>query len=187
MGKARFKKYIYKYKYLLEEIKEHDAFFKEKIDEWNELFGEFNVNEPDKHTDCGTDNCCQNCEPENKEDKHPHIKKLYRKLVRYFHPDKGGDQNIFNKVKEAYEENDMIGMFLIAEENNIDVELTDNMETVMERSVYNLQVKEQNKNKTLLALFFKGSDEDKANVIRMLEMRHGKVLNEDIRKKFIKE
>ena len=62
MAKARFKKYIYKYKYLLEEIKEHDAFFKEKIDEWNELFGEFNVNEPDKHTDCGTDNCCQNCE-----------------------------------------------------------------------------------------------------------------------------
>ena len=50
-----------------------------------------------------------------------------------------------------------------------------------------LQVKEENKNKTLLALFFKGSDEDKANVIRMLEMRHGKVLNEDIRKKFIKE
>jgi hypothetical protein len=81
----------------------------------------------------------------------------------------------------------MIGMFLIAEENNINVELTDNMETVMERSVYNLQVKEENKNKTLLALFFKGSDEDKANVIRMLEMRHGKVLNEDIRKKFIKE
>jgi hypothetical protein len=187
MANNNFKKYIYKYKYLLEEIKDHDTFFQDKIDEWNDLFGEFNVQDPDEHTECDTEHCCQNCTPEEKEEKHPHIKKLYRKLVRHFHPDKGGDENIFNNVKEAYEENDIIGMFLIAEENNIDIELTDNMETVIERSVYNLQVKEENKNKTLLALFFKGSDEDKANVIRMLEMRHGKMLNEDIRKKFIKE
>ena len=187
MANNNFKKYIYKYKYLLEEIKDHDTFFQDKIDEWNDLFGEFNVQDPDEHTECDTEHCCQNCTPEEKEEKHPHIKKLYRKLVRHFHPDKGGDENIFNNVKEAYEENDIIGMFLIAEENNIDIELTDNMETVIERSVYNLQVKEENKNKTLHALFFKGSDEDKANVIRMLEMRHGKMLNEDIRKKFIKE
>lgn len=187
MAKANFNKYIYKYKYLLEEIKDHDDFFQSKLEEWNELFGEFNEKEPTEHTDCGTENCCGNCQPEIKEDKDPHIKKIYRKLARNFHPDKGGDQDTFNKVKEAYEDNDLIGMFLIAEENNIKIELTEDMEAVFEQAVYNLQIREENKNKTLLAIFFKGSDEDKANVIRMLEMRHGKTLNSDIRKKFIKE
>ena len=60
------------------------------------------------------------------EEKYYLVKKLYKKLVIKFHPDKGGNENIFIKVKNYYDDNLLIGILSIYYNNNIKLpELTD--------------------------------------------------------------
>ena len=54
------------------------------------------------------------------------VRKLYKRLVIKFHPDKGGDENIFIKVKNYYDDNLLIGLLSIYYNSNIKLpELTD--------------------------------------------------------------
>jgi len=49
------------------------------------------------------------------------VKKLYKKLSLIFHPDKGGDNNIFIIIKRYYDYNLLIGLLSICYNNNIKI------------------------------------------------------------------
>lgn len=54
--------------------------------------------------------------------KYADMQKLYKKLARIHHPDKGGDQVIFQKIVECYNNNDLAGLECI-DKNITDLEL----------------------------------------------------------------
>ena len=63
------------------------------------------------------------------------ISKLYKKLSLKTHPDKGGDPLLFIKVQNAYKDNDILYLISIAEDYNIEFEITDDILLVIEQNI----------------------------------------------------
>lgn len=64
--------------------------------------------------------------PEPKKEKSPKVKKLYRDIVKLTHPDKVKVKHLndlYLKATQYYEQNDMIGLYAICNELNIEYEL----------------------------------------------------------------
>ena len=109
-----------------------DIFFQILFDKYIKDKIKYNINNKDNITENKLNNKINNNKyhidlgGQKKEEKYYLVKKLYKKLVIKFHPDKGGNENIFIKVKNYYEDNLLIGLLSIYYNNNIKLpELTD--------------------------------------------------------------
>lgn len=59
---------------------------------------------------------------EKKIDQKPNnLKKLYKELCKYYHPDKGGSEDLFNILQEDYQKNNFIGLLSLAIELNLNI------------------------------------------------------------------
>ena len=58
---------------------------------------------------------------DNIREKYYLVKKLYKKLSLIFHPDKGGDNNIFITIKRYYDYDLLIGLLSICYNNNVKI------------------------------------------------------------------
>ena len=126
-----YKKWVYKYKYLQAEIDE----IKEKMQEYTTRFNQdFITNQPPPQE---TFNKIPPSDPpiekekilESKPEKKG--KDLYKELAKEFHPDKGGTEEDFKLLNSLYQDEDVLGMYLKAEELGISVEMS-NEETLEE-------------------------------------------------------
>jgi len=108
-----YKKWIYKYQYLTEEFEEIEKTSKEYIIHFTETFSSDESEE---------DNLTNKKELLPKRIPDNPGKGLFKALSKLFHPDRGGDEEKFNQISELYRNKDTIGLFLIAEENGLDVE-----------------------------------------------------------------
>jgi hypothetical protein len=180
---SRFlKKLTHKYEFLkleLEEVKEEGDDYQVK---WGQLFGkyfadknsEFWVNEdtgelrkdrPVDETD--TD------EIEPKPEKPKKLRDLYKKLSKHTHPDKGGDEDEFNEVKQSYDKEDLLALLSLAGQYDIDFELEDEDQEMVEKSCLNIENEINNTKSTLSWAYFTGDNGKKKAVLAMMEHQFG--------------
>ena len=178
---SRFlKKLTHKYEFLkleLEEVKEEGDDYQVK---WGQLFGkyfadknsEFWVNEdtgelrkdrPEDETD--TD------EIEPKPEKPKKLRDLYKKLSKHTHPDKGGDEDEFNEVKESYDKEDLLALLSLAGQYNIDFEIEDEDQEMVEKSCLSIENEINNTKSTLSWAYFTGDRSKKKAVLAMMEQQ----------------
>lgn len=178
---SRFlKKLTHKYEFLkleLEEVKEEGDDYQVK---WGQLFGkyfadknsEFWVNEdtgelrkdrPEDETD--TD------EIEPKPEKPKKLRDLYKKLSKHTHPDKGGDEDKFNKVKESYDREDLLALLSLAGQYNIDFDIEEEDQEMVEKSCLSIENEINNTKSTLSWAYFTGDRSKKKAVLAMMEQQ----------------
>ena len=178
---SRFlKKLTHKYEFLkleLEEVKEEGDDYQVK---WGQLFGkyfadknsEFWVNEdtgelrkdrPEDETD--TD------EIEPKPEKPKKLRDLYKKLSKHTHPDKGGDEDKFNKVKQSYDREDLLALLSLAGQYNIDFDIEEEDQEMVEKSCLTIENEINNTKSTLSWAYFTGDRSKKKAVLAMMEQQ----------------
>ena len=144
-----YKKWVYKYKYLKTEEKEvYDKLNKEYIPLFNEDF----ITVLDDKPPLPPPENPPKLEKDQKKEKPDEIqehqvskkgKNLYKKLSKITHPDKGGDEKEFKYLNLLYQNEDILGMYIKAEELNIEIEEQDieNLEEVFHKNCALLEEK----------------------------------------------
>lgn len=107
-----YKKWIYKYQFLLEEGKDLEIRKEENIVKFNDYFL---IEEEKNSSNPLTDN--------SSSVKNPNLpgKNLYKALSKILHPDKGGDTEEFALISLMYKNEDTIGLYLKCEEYGVNV------------------------------------------------------------------
>lgn len=176
------KKYSHKYEFLKLELEDYQEEFDEFEVTWKEIFGKYFSNiktEMWVNEETGEiRDKPPSDEPEKKSTKADKVKKLYRKASTLAHPDKGGDVEDFNYIKNCYENNDLLGLISYASQNDIEVEVTEEDKEVLEKNCLRLQNKIQGVRSTLIYNFFTGNDRKKKAVIAQLEHDHNVKIDE---------
>jgi hypothetical protein len=176
-----YKKWIYKYKYLLAEQDEIEKNFTEYATEFNKVFRrkeeplkenkKSNVNWDTEVEGEEEDNVVDGEEIEKeevKEKKEPKKgRELYKKISKEVHPDKGGDEEDFKAISELYHEGDILGMYLKAEELGVKLEDSDlgDAEENFELSCASISEKNMVKMQTLAWVWAKAPPEKRKELI----------------------
>ena len=111
-----YQKYLHKYLYLKEEIKDLKKQEKSNIDKFNK---DFQI-EPQEESKTPPSEPTEDIQPQKTQDNPG--KPLYKSLSKILHPDKGGDTDEFAELSIMYREQDTIGLFLKAQELEVEVE-----------------------------------------------------------------
>ena len=114
-----YKKWIYKYKYLEAEMDE----IQEKMDKYTIKFNnDFIVEPPPLPTIPESYNDVKDIEELIESLPPKKGKELYKELAKEFHPDKGGDEEDFKDLNELYQDENILGMYVKAEEIGLELE-----------------------------------------------------------------
>lgn len=182
----KLKKLTHQYEFLKLELEEIQDELVEYDKEWAKLFGkhfmdkntEMWVNEEtgemrnEKPTDAEMSKKTKPPPPEK-------VKHLYRKLSTFTHPDKGGDPDDFNKVKEFYEKNNLLELLKFASKYDLKYQLEEEDEEILIKSCDNLRTHIRNRKNTMAWLYFTGNKNKKLGVIKMLEAYLGKKIDRE--------
>jgi|SaaInl1SG_22_DNA_1037389.scaffolds.fasta_scaffold28083_3 hypothetical protein len=169
------KKYSHKYEFLKLELEEIQEQFEEYEIEWKSIFGKYFNNiqtEVWMNEETGEIRNTPPGQDEAKEKKYDKVKKLYRKASTKAHPDKGGNIDDFNDIKECYDNNDLLGLLSYASQNNIDFDVSDDDTEILDKSCLGLQNKITSLKSSLVWHFFTGDKRKKLGVILQLEQQY---------------
>ena len=177
---SRFlKKLTHKYEFLKLELEEVDESLEEYTKEWGKLYGKYFI---DKSSEMWvneeTGEIRKEIPPEEedvplKEEKPEKLRKLYRKLSTYTHPDKGGNVDDFNAIKESYENEDLLELLKYAGLYQIDFELEEDDEQLIEQSCTKIQTQIEAKKNTMAWTYFTGDKNKKRAVLNMIQQQLG--------------
>lgn len=170
------RKLSFKYEFLQLELEETEELADEYLTEFNRYFGKYFIDKQaekwiNEETGEIRDKPPGEEEEKKRVSKHPKLKKLYKKLSTYMHPDKGGTDDDFARLKNAYDKNDLFGLMQLATENEVNVELEENDVELAEKSILRVQNSIQNHRNTLSWNYITGDKNKKLQVIKMLEMQ----------------
>ena len=137
-----YKKWVYKYKYLKSEENEFAEKLQEYTIKFNEDFEKLSpppqdiIPPPEEET---IEEEIENIESKPKKKG----KDLYKKLSKEFHPDKGGSDEDFKNLNSLYQDEDILGMYVKAEELGLEIEITDEdeLKETFEKNCNSLQEK----------------------------------------------
>jgi hypothetical protein len=141
-----YKKWVYKYKYLRTEKEE----FSKKMEKYIIQFHkDFKSNKPSKPVleippPPQNDKILEEFEDKDIESKpEKKGKELYKELAKEFHPDKGGNDDDFKDLNTLYQDENVLGMYVKAEELGLDIEVLDEeeLEETFEKTCNSLQEK----------------------------------------------
>ena len=177
------RKLSFKYEFLQLELEETEELADEYLTEFNKYFGKYFIDQQaekwiNEETGEIRDEPPGEEEQKKREPKHPKLKKLYKKLSTYMHPDKGGTDDDFARLKNAYDKNDLFSLMQLATENKVNVELEENDVELAEKSILRIQNSIQNHRNTLSWNYITGDKNKKLQVIKMLEMQLSIKINE---------
>ena len=186
------KKFSLKYQYLKLELEEVE----EKADkfniEWNALFGKYFVDKNatfwvnEETGEIRKDKPTK--ESKKKKTTPDKIRKLYKKLSTFAHPDKGGSAEEFNALKQAYEKVDLIELLNFAGQYGVKYSIDEDDQLLLDKVCTGLEKKYDEVTNSLAYTFFTKSKKHKIAVIHMLEQQYGiKIKQEDIPKELLEE
>lgn len=167
-------KLSHKYQFLKLELEEISESADDYLTEFNKHFGRYFI---DKNTEMWINEDTgemRDTPPSEKEkslrsDKDPKLKKLYKKLSTYMHPDKGGSDDDFSALKNAYDRNDFFDLINLATKYDVKVTLEKEDQKVAEKSILGIQETIQNHTNTLAWHYCTGDKNKKIQVIKMIE------------------
>lgn len=180
----KLKKLSHQYQFLKLELEEIDEELQEHDKEWASLFGRYFV-EKSSEMWVNEETGEMRKEPPGteldskvkKDPKPDKIKKLYRKLSTFTHPDKGGDVDEFNDIKEYYQKNNLIELLKYASQFDLEYELEEEDHILLEKSCDKLRTHIRQKKATMAWQFGTGNRNQKLGVIRTLEAYLGKKID----------
>lgn len=98
------------------------------------------------------------------------FKSLYKKLSTATHPDRGGDAEDFLRIKQLYEDGDLVELLKYADKYEIEYEMEESDVTIIDLKAREIE-KEINRMRGTLAWFWGTTDlKGKMEVIRRVEM-----------------
>ena len=176
---SRFlKKLTHKYEFLKLELEETEELLEEYSSEWGRLFGKYFV---DKNSEMWVNEETGEIRKEKPEDddiesppkeiKPDKLKKLYKKLSTYTHPDKGGDPEDFNTIKQLYDDEDIIELIKYAGLYQIDFDIEEEDQQLIEKSCTKIQSKIETQKSTMAWVYFTGNKQVKLTVLKNLELQ----------------
>jgi hypothetical protein len=132
----------------------------------NEETGEVKSEEPDIH---------QPPQPEIKQKKaDTKYKKLYKTISIKAHPDRGGTNEDFQKLKSAYDRDNLIEMVELAAKYDIDYEIDVEDEALLEKNITQYQMKIADLKKSMAWVWATAqSKEVKIGIIKQVEAQIG--------------
>ena len=141
-----YKKWVYKYKYLKYELNETEELKDKYQKDFNSKFTFKDKKDPEVVIPKEDE-----LKPNPKKEKNKEIKDLYKKLSKKLHPDKGGNEEDFKEISELYSEENILGMYLKAEELGVELEESDleNIEETFDKSCSIISEKNLLKHQTL--------------------------------------
>lgn len=168
-------KLSYKYEFLKLELEEHQEKFDTYLGKWNKLLGKYIV---DKNSvmwvNEETGEIRKDPPKEKKKtEQDPRIKKLYRNLSRYAHPDKGGTPEEFDSLKTAYEEGDLFEMVKYANKYGVEVDVTVEDTAIIDKRINDIASQIQEIENSLCWAFFTGNENRRRGVLLQLQQIHG--------------
>lgn len=186
------KKISHKYEFLKLELEETEEELESYLSEWSKLFGKYFVQKESEmwvNEETGE----MRKDPPGEEEKKPikkqkpeKLKKLYKKLSTYTHPDKGGKVDDFNAVKEAYQKENLLELLKFAGLYDLDFELEEEDETLVNKTFTNIQEEIQGHKGSMAWAFGTGDKAKKLAVIKMLEHKLGiEIKKEDYPKELL--
>lgn len=187
MSKA-LQKLTHKYEFLKLELEETEEELEAYLSKWNSYFGKYFA---DKNAEMWVNEETgeMRSEPPGEEELKPNrktrrakpekLKKLYKNLSKHLHPDKGGKEEDFKKVKESYEDEDLIELLKYAGLYKIDFELEEDDELLIEKTCSEFQEKIEGHKGSLAWAYFTGDKNKKLNVLKMLEQHLGKEIKKE--------
>lgn len=187
------KKITHKYEFLKLELEEVEEELESYMQVWAKHFGKYFVQKNSEMWVNEETGEMRSTPPEEKaaekqvkKKKPEKLKKLYKKLSTYTHPDKGGDVEDFNAVKKSYEEEDLLELLKFAGLYQIDFELDDEDELLVEKSCSSIQTKIETHKGSMAYAYGSGDIQKKLAVIEMLEQHLGiKIKKEDYPKELL--
>ena len=136
-----YKKWIHKYKFLQEDLTDTHT----QLEKYIKIFYEDFSSEEEESSD--------HVEPNNLPERisDNQCKPIFKRLSKTLHPDKGGNSEDFIKISDNYRNQDIIGLYLIAEKYNIDIEdlITDEILPLFESSCTEIEGQITQKTKTI--------------------------------------
>ena len=167
-------KLSHKYQFLKLELEEIEEQSEDYLSEFNKHFGKYFI---DKNTEMWLneetgemrDKPPTTEEKKQRKAKDPKLKKLYKKLSTYMHPDKGGSDEDFADLKQAYDNNDFFDLIKLATKYNIKILLEEEDQKIAEKSILGIQKTIQNCTNTLAWHYCTGDKNKKVQVIKMIE------------------
>ncbi len=173
-----YKKWIHKYKFLQEDLIDTQKQFEEYAQIFNKDFSikidEDNPPEPieiDPLPDRINDNLC---------------KSIFKRLSKTLHPDRDGNNEDFIKASDNYRNQDIIGLYVIAEKYNIDIEdlITDNILPLFESSCELLEDQIEKKTGSIAWRWSTTTDpKEKELTIKYLKENHNVIPKENYENK----
>ena len=190
------KKITHKYEFLKLELEEVKEELEEYLSVWTKHFGKYfaqkksemwvNEETGEMRETPPVDDEEEEIKKPKKKQKPQKLKKLYKKLSTYTHPDKGGDVEDFNAIKKSYEEEDFLELLKFAGLYQIDFELEEEDELLVEQSCTNIQKEIQTHKGSMAYAFGSGDIQKKLAVIQMLEQHLGiEIKKEDYPKELL--
>ena len=180
-------KISHKYEFLKLELEERQDELKDYLDKWNSIVGKYLM---DKQKVMWVDEETGEVRIEEPKEKPkaepaPRLRKLYRKLSRHAHPDKGGNVEDFNELKKAYEDKDIIELIKFAVKYGEKIDLVESDSKLIEEKITSISNKINEIDKSLVWQFFHGDENIKKQVIEELQLFHDIKLSEKDIKKFL--
>lgn len=172
-----YRKWVYKYKYLLAEFEETKEKKQKFLREFEGLFTFRDVKPPSSVKEAIE----ESNKSKPKKQKPKNTKNLYKKLSKKLHPDRGGSNEEFGELNELYEEGDLLGMLSKAEEYNINTEeyKDEKVEVEFQNSCGVLEMKTEDLKSTLAWKWGVSNDEEKKSLIALFESQYGLILKEN--------
>jgi hypothetical protein len=170
-------KLTYKYEFLKLELEEVEETLEGFMVEWNKYFGKYFRRQNDEIWVNEETGEVRDAPPEDeikpnrkaRRAKPSKLKKLYKEISKYTHPDKGGDPEKFKEVQESYENEDLIELLKFAGLYNVDFEVEEDDEALIEKSCSEFQKKIEFHKNSMAWAYFTGDKKKKLGVIKMLE------------------
>ena len=175
-------KYSYKYEFLKLELEERQDQLDGYLSEWNKHIGRHFVSKGqtiwiDEETgEMRTED--PTVEKEKKGEADPRLRKVYKKISKKAHPDKGGTTEDFNELKKAYEDRDILALVKLSVKYNIPVILVKEDTDLIEKCITDITEKLSEITKSLVWNYFNGNENERKSIIAELEEVHGIKLTE---------
>lgn len=107
------------------------------------------------------------------------MKKLFKKLATILHPDRGGSDEDFYKINEAYDEGDLVTLLKYAKEYGIEYDFDTSDSEIFEENLSKIELEINRMKGTLAWVWGTGDPKTRMGVIRIVETQTGHKVNED--------
>ena len=107
------------------------------------------------------------------------MKKLFKKLATILHPDRGGSDEDFYKINEAYDEGDLVTLLKYAKEYGIEYEFDTSDSEIFEENLSKIELEINRMKGTLAWVWGTGDPKTRMRVVRTVETQTGHKVSED--------